>query len=211
MKKIDKESTYNFLRASLILVQSFAVTLIIVFAWLNLRHKIYYFFGLDASGSLATELGSDLVVFMPAMLYGALQAFVINRIMGQNSRIKSAIDTKNARLFLEERDRRTPGIVHVMMFTISFLTIGMASLYQYCSEEVAIFAIGTCTFIASLGFFVAIELDNPFNGVSRIPPSCIPKGWSTMTIEDIVFKKVPNFENGFLSDGGSYCELDQFE
>ncbi len=188
------EVLYNIWRTIVILFKSVSVTVISVFLWYTFRPEIYALCGLTVDGALAVELGSDLTVFMSAMLYGALQGFVINRIMGQNNRIQSAIDVLNAITFLEERDRRTSPLVHIMMFFVSSITIGMASLYQYTTIQIAIYAIGTSVFLAALAFFIAVELDNPFDGASRIPPKKIHKGWMTMTIDDIRSGKVPHFE-----------------
>ena len=75
----------------------------------------------------------------------------------------------------------------------------MASLYEYGTTEVGIYALGTCTFLATLALFVAIELDNPFSGAGRIPPKKIPKGWFTMTIEDIIEGRVPDYDHMCLA------------
>jgi len=79
---IETETWYNIKRTIVIFTFSFFLTAVALTLWLMFRADIYTFFGFTNNKRLALELGSDLTVFMPGMLYGTLQGFVINRIMG---------------------------------------------------------------------------------------------------------------------------------
>jgi hypothetical protein len=197
MKKFDREYWYNFYRTGLMVVLALGFSTVVVFAWLHYRDNICILFGLKIGGVLAAELGSDLVVLMPGLLFSALLGFVINRVLSQNHKIRSAIDTLNAVAFLEERDRRIPFLIQLMMFFICMITLTMAFLYGYSSERTGIFAIGASSFLSSLSFLIAYELDDPFTGISRIPDKKIPRGWKTMDIYKIINNEVPNYADEY--------------
>ncbi len=178
----------------LMLLSTITSSLAILF-WCYYRHQVYSFFGL-AEGTLgAVEMGSDLMVFIPGMLYATVVAFVINRVAGQNNRIRSSIKTMNAVLFLEERDLRTQPLMHLMMIIVSLITWIEVFMSQYSSKEIAILAIGCYTFLATFLYLVVIEMDNPFTGVGKIPEKDIPERWMEMTMIDILDGSVPHAGN----------------
>lgn len=193
MKITPQEAKYISGRTVIILLKSTGLTLVTISIWYLFRENIYQFFGIADPATAVIEPRREIIFFMPSILYGTLQGSILSRMIRQNSRIKSAIDTYNARIFLEERDRRMPRIIHTLMFFISAVTIGMASIYQYPNIKLALFTIGSFTFLSILAFFIAIEIDNPFRGASRIPPHRIPEGWMTMKIDDIVCGRVKHY------------------
>lgn len=166
-----------------------------VMIWCYYRHKIYSLFGLAEGSFGAVEMGSDLMVFIPGMLYATVVAFVLNRVTGQNNRIRSSIKTMNAVLFLEERDLRTQPLMHLMMIFVSVMTGIEVYINQYSSKEIAILAIGCYTFLATFFYLVIIEMDDPFTGVGKIPEKDIPEGWLKMTMLDILENHVPHAGN----------------
>lgn len=202
MEPIKKEAhtllavAKGFLHSWPLLLQSGVMGLLGILFWEFFHGKLHCYFGILKEIRTVDDLGSDLISFTPAMIYTTLAAFSINRVMGQNSKLKSAIATLNAQMFLEERDRRTLSLVHVFMICVASLILIMLCLYTYSTVELARFVIGTFGFLASFIFLMSVELDNPFTGVWKIQDSrTIPKGWMTMTIYDILQCRVEHIGN----------------
>lgn len=183
------------MRALPLILIAATVSTVVVLIWYHFRHQFYLFFGIDIANNDGEELGSDLVVFVPGIIYGALEGFILNRIMGQNARILSSIDTLNAITFLEERDRRTHFLIHLSMFFIFLFTVFTTSLFDYSTVRIAQFVIGGCTFLYTFTFIIAIELDSPFFGPWKVNGVTIPDGWMTMNIHDILHGRVPHYQN----------------
>ena len=186
----------GFLKSWPIFLQSLILSFAGVFLWEKFHIKIHNLFGIKTGMITFTDLGSDLVSCTPGLIYATLVGFSINRIMGQNSRLKSAIATLNAQMFLEERDRRTLSLVHIMMIMIVFIITIMLFLCTYSSIEIGRLVIGSFIFLASMIYIVSVELDDPFTGIWKIQDTReIPEGWMTMTIYDILNNKVEHIGN----------------
>lgn len=187
---------YGFRQSGPIFLRAFLIALVGIILWSRFHDNLYRLFGITPGGRTVDDLGSDLISFTPAMLYTTLVGFTLYRIMGQVSRLKTAIATLNALMFLEERDRRTPPLIHVMMICNALLITFMHCLYTYSSVRLGVFVIGTFIFISALIFLGSIELDNPFTGIWKIQDTRkIPNKWMDMTIYDILKGDVEHIGN----------------
>lgn len=183
-------------RSWIILLWSLIAAVIVVLIWQVFHEKLHRFFGITPGMTTFNDLASDLVTSTPALVYAALIGFMFNRIMGQTSRLKTAVDTLNALMFLEERNRRMPVVYHIMLMFIVLQITMMLFLCTYSSVEIGRFVIGTFVFISSMIYIVSVELDNPFTGVWKLQDSRkIPDGWLTMTVYDILKNKVEHIGN----------------
>lgn len=186
----------GFVRSWSIFLQSGILSIGVVLLWNSLHNRLYRYFGILPGSRTVDDLGSDLISCTPAMLYATLFGFTLYRVMGQISRLKTAIATRNALMFLEERDRRTAPLIHVMLICIILLITFMLCLYTYSSVELGRFVIGTFIFLSAVLFLGSIELDNPFTGVWKIQDTRkIPDGWMEMDIYDILRDRVEHIGN----------------
>ncbi len=194
--KLEKHTLANTLRKSFPMFAIASIfSVVFVAIWFFFKHHIYQAFHLQSEGISSRELGSDLIVLMPSIIYSTILGFVLNRCMTQNQRINAAIDTMNALMFLEERDRRTHPLMHGLLLFISLTTTIMFFLFDFSSIRVGCFFIGTFVFLAVMGFMIATELDDPFNGRWKVPEDRIPEKWMSMTVYSIRFGDVPHWDN----------------
>ncbi len=195
--------TKAFLKSLPMIATASLFSVVLVTVWLYFKHNVYEVFNLESEGISSKELGSDLIVLMPSIIYSTILGFVLNRCMTQNQKIYAAIDTMDAVTFLEERDRRTHPLMHGLLLFISITTTVMFFLFDFSSVRVGCFFIGTFVFLAVTGFMIAIELDDPFTGSWKVPEERIPKKWMGMTIYDIEGDEVPHRGNLKKLEAGS--------
>jgi hypothetical protein len=192
---VTREHCYNIYRNSRLIFLSSSITAIWLCLWSLYRVQIFTAFGLKIGGP-TNELGTSLVMIMPILIYGSVYKIITEKAIAKNNKIKAAVQTLNAKMFLEERDRRIHHTMHITMFLISLAVISYMALFPYPTKQIGFYAIGIGTFLASFSFFQTTELDNSFKGVSRVRPDKIPKGWMTMDIHDIIKGNVESYENG---------------
>ena len=155
-KKNDFDRRWrSFWRHLWLCAQPFIIAIVAVIFWRWLRSKGYYFCKEDEvvmTGGITATL---------ILAYGITAALVFNSIWEKYKKVMVCVLLQDKQTFLLYRDERMPIIIHLFLFFLSVLLVGMILMLNYQKELSGAVAVFSVSFIITLYWIVMIQLENP--------------------------------------------------
>lgn len=118
------------------------------------------------------DMLSSGVMATVGVAFGVMAALVVQKVWDEWKTIARCIRENDRQSFLNCRDDRIPGTIHVLLFAHAGCLLGLAMLYDYASIVSGVVSVGTIGFILVLYFEISTELDDPKRGAwyLNVPP-----------------------------------------
>lgn len=107
-------------------------------------------------------------VALPSVVHGLIAGALISKVNEQNQKLIQALDLKNWQQFKEYEHLRIHPVIKLLLATFSLIFFFMFVLYPFVSIRTGVIIMWATMFILYLLWQVATELDDPYNGISKI-------------------------------------------
>lgn len=166
----------SFKRHTYILLKAFIVTLFPLLLWYQLRLRGVYFAHEDETiiiGAAIATLG---------LAYGIMASLVLGSIWEKYKKVVISVLKHDKETFLCYRDERIPVMIHLFLFALSLPLLVMIALLEYRYLWSGIASVFSVSFILSLYWIVATELENP----AKSPwfAERIPEEWLNVDVDE---------------------------
>jgi hypothetical protein len=109
------------------------------------------------------------------IIYGLISGEQISTLREKHANIKRALDPriKDRKLFDMSMCVTIEPEIHLLLSLISVLFYGYLLIYPFHSMKTGVIMSGSIVFLLVLMWEIAIDFDDPYNGVSKITPKKI--------------------------------------
>lgn len=114
-----------------------------------------------------------------------IASFQIIKVVGQYNKITQAIHTKNKVLFEENICLRINPGIKFLLGVCSGIIYLLFLIYPYTTTYAGVFTTGFVLFILALLWEVASELDDPYNGISKIKREEVDKAFPKEPVREV--------------------------
>ena len=132
---------------------------------------IFFRFHINVGKSDETALTNTLIPVL-ATFHAILAAAVLSKVWEEFKQIRRCINEGNEKGYAECVRDRIPITIHLLLAVMSLLIVVASMLVEYEHASAGLLVVGGLTFVLSLYWEVATNLDNPVSGVwyaDRIP------------------------------------------
>ena len=139
--------------------------------WYFLFFRLHLNVGKDDETALTNTLIPVLATF-----HAILAAAVLSKVWEEFKQIRHCILKMDEQGFSACLDDRIPFTIHLLLAAMSLLIVFSAMLVEYQHASAGLLVVGGLTFVLTLYWEVATNLDNPLSGawyINRVPPSWI--------------------------------------
>jgi len=166
----------SFVRHSLLLLRAALVTLLPLLLWYQLWLRDIHFAAEDGSVIISASIATL------GLAYGIMASVVLSSIWEKYRKVVISVLKRDEETFLCYRDERMPIMIHLLLAALSLPLLVMIMLlpYQYLWSGIA--SVFSVSFILSLYWVVATELENP----AKSPwfAERIPEAWLSTDIDE---------------------------
>ncbi len=123
-------------------------------------------------GKMDESAITNMVVPICAMFHSILAAMVLSKVWEEFKVVSRCIREEDRETFDICSHERIPGIIHVLLATMSIIIIVGAMLVEYENPLSGMFSVGCLSFFLVLYWEVATTLDNPAKApwfIGRLP------------------------------------------
>lgn len=138
-----------------VLLKATIIGLLAVLLWrYGLYSNGYYF-------DTAAELPIFYMIIPPVgFIYVIFASLAVNSVFEQYKIIQRSVVRRDLDTYLEHRDERLPGLMHILVSVPSVILLFLVMTYQYLDATIGIVAVFSVTIVISLTWLVIVELDN---------------------------------------------------
>jgi hypothetical protein len=138
-----------------VLLKAVIIGILAVVLW---RWGLYahgYYFNTEA------ELPIFYMIIPPVgFIYVIFASLAVNSVFEQYKIIQRSVVRNDLDTYLEHRDERLPGLMHILVSVPSVVLLFLVMTYQYIDKTIGIVAVFSVTLVISLTWLVIVELDN---------------------------------------------------
>ena len=114
-----------------------------------------------------------LIAFF-GLIYCLMATVIITIVWNEFKAIRMAVKEYDIETFMNLKDEEMTPLVHTVMFVIGSFVLAGFMLLKYPDLSSGLICIGSVSYLLSLIFFVAEEIDDPCRGIWTIS---IPEEW----------------------------------
>ena len=139
----------------------------------GLWYLLFFRRGFDVGKSDETALTNTLIPVLAAF-HSILAAAVLSKVWEEFKLIRRCVQTQDEAGFFRCLQDRIPPAIHVLLAVMSIIIVVGTMLVHYDNSGAGLLVVGTISFVLTLYWRVATNLDNPLCGVwyvNEIPPA----------------------------------------
>jgi hypothetical protein len=175
----SKSSLHSVVCHAMMLARPLACSVVIAFLW----RYVFFDYKLNLGKSDETAL-TNMVIPICAMFHSILAAMVLGKVWEEFKVIRHCLLENDRERFQACMHERIPGMIHLLLGTMSMIIISGIMLIEYSNPWSGITAVGAVTFFLVLYWEVATTLDNPIKSpwfVGKIPSEWLIEGQGSET------------------------------
>lgn len=157
---MDKILNLNELKYLKLLLRPSLIALLGTLLWFMI-HK-YIEFSREDEGVF------ELVLGMIGIAHGVIASFQIQKVANQQDLMYQALQIKNKELFLQMECLRIHPVIKFLLFIFSAIFFIVFLLFPFREIYSGIVVVFITIFVLYLLWEVAVELDDPYHGLSKI-------------------------------------------
>lgn len=166
MEKLFDLKMFKYLK---LLLRPLIIAFIGSILWFFIHKKIEF--------SKEDEGVFELLLGMVGIAHSVIASFQIQKVANQQDLMYQALQIKNKELFLQMECLRIDPIIKFLLFIFSVIFFIVFLLFPFKEIYSGIIVVFITIFVLYLLWEVAVELDDPYHGLSKISKESIVKAF----------------------------------